>query len=194
VKSSWTAHALLVLSACAALLCACAARRPDHFYVLSALPPEAGEARSMPTTQATLRVTLPSWADRHEMILDTSTDGVIILEHERWAAPLADLVTQTLARDLERRRGDLLVAAHGVNGSSVPVIKITVDVVQMSVRRGRSASIETHWRIVDPRSGKEQAGAETFSAPLGQDDYAAVAQSLSHCLALLADRLTEQMR
>ena len=170
------------------LLSACASH-PDHFYILSTQPEGAGEARTSPVALASLRVTLPSVVDRPEMVLNTSADDVIVQEHQRWAAPLADLVTQTLARDLERRRSDLLVADSSVNRSGGSVVKINVDVVQLTVHRGRQASIEAHWRILDPRTGKEAVGGDVFSAPLGQDDYAAVAQALSQCLGLLADRL-----
>jgi uncharacterized lipoprotein YmbA len=175
------------------LLCACVTSRPDHFYILSAQPPGASDTRTTPATQAWLRVTLPSLVDRPELILNTSTNGVVVLEHERWAAPLADLVTQILARDLERRRSDLLVAGQSAGQSGDAAVKVTVDLVQMTVRRGERASIEAHWRILDPRTGGERVGSEVFSAPLAQDGYAAVPQALSDCLGLLADRLVGMM-
>jgi uncharacterized protein len=175
------------------LLGACASRQPDQFYILSVQPQGVTEARTTPATQVTLKLTLPSLVDRPEMILNTSTDGVTVLEHERWAAPPADLVTQTLARDIERRRRDVLVADSGTDRSSGTAIRIMVDVVQMTVRRGDRASIEAHWRILDPHSAKTVIGGDVFSAPLGQEGYAAVAQALSDCLGLLADRLVAQM-
>jgi uncharacterized protein len=181
----------LLTSIClVSLLCACVTSRPDHFYILSARPPGTSDPRANPTTAISLRVTLPSVVDRPEMVLNTSPNGVIVLEHERWAAPPADLVTQTLARDLERRRSDMLVTDHPVGTA----LKISVDVVQMSVRKGERASIEAHWRILDPRSGGDVVGGEVFSAALARDDYAAVPDALSDCLGLLADRLTGQMR
>jgi uncharacterized lipoprotein YmbA len=188
VKSLLTAGCFL------SLLCACATGQPDHFYILSAQPQGTSDARTTPATQVWLRVTLPSLVDRSEMILNTSTNGVMVLEHERWAAPLADLVTQTLARDLERRRSDLLVAGHSVSPSGAAAVKVTVDLVQVTVRRGEQASIEAHWRILDPRTGADTVGSEMFRAPVAQDGYAAVPQALSECLGLLADRLVGQMR
>jgi uncharacterized lipoprotein YmbA len=161
---------------------------------LSTQPQGASEARTTPAAQVSLRVTLPSLVDRSEMILNTSTNGVIVLEHERWAAPLADLATQTLARDLELRRSDMLVAAQSAAPSGAAAVKVTVDLVQMTVRRGERASIEAQWRIVDLRNGGDVAGSEVFSAPVAQDGYAAVPQALSACLGLLADRLVGQMR
>jgi uncharacterized protein len=172
---------LILLSACAS--------HPDHFYVLNTQPAGAGEARTSPVALAGLKVTLPSLVDRPEMVLNTSANDVIVREHERWAAPLSDLVTQTLARDLERRRSDLLVADPSASHSSGSVLKINVDVVQLTVHKGGQASIEAHWRILDPRTGKEAVGSDVFTAPLGQNDYAAVAQALSQCLGQLADRL-----
>ena len=176
------------------LLCACVASRPDHFYILTAQPQSAGEARTTPATQVSLRVTLPSLVDRSEMILNTSANGVLVLEHERWAAPLADLTTQTLARDLELRRSDMLVAGQSTGRPGDDAVKVTVDLVQVTVRRGERASIEAHWRISDPRTGGDVVGSEVFSAAVAQDDYAALPQALSACLGLLADRLVGQMR
>jgi uncharacterized lipoprotein YmbA len=86
-----------------------------------------------------------------------------------------------------------LVAAHGASRSTGAPISISVDVVQMSVRRGGQARLEAHWRILDPHTGKEVVGGDVFSAALGSDAYAAIPQALSECLGLLADRLVAQM-
>lgn len=184
----------LVMAWC--LLClvsACATRHPDHFYILSTQPEGAAGARTAPAVQTTLAVTLPSLVDRAEMILNTSTDGVIVLEHERWAAPLSDLVSQALAGDIERRRADLLVARPDGNRLRDPAVRIAVDIVQVIVRQGGRASIEAHWRIHDTRTGKHVAGGEEFSAEVATANYADVAKALSECLSLLADRLAAQI-
>jgi uncharacterized lipoprotein YmbA len=187
VKSRWTPACLLLL------LCACASKAPDHFYILSVLP-QGSDTRPAPAAQATLTVTLPASADRAEILLNSAGERVIVLEHERWAAPLTDLATQTLARDIERRRNDLLVLVHDMGRSKGADLRIAVDVVQMTLHRGGQARIDTQWQIVDLRSGKVLSGGGEFSAPLADGDYAAIAQSLSECLGLLADRLVQEMR
>jgi uncharacterized lipoprotein YmbA len=188
VRASLTAVCSLML------LSACVSSRPDHFYILSELPQEAAAGRPAADVQASLRVTLPPWADGSEMLLNTSAGEVIVLEHERWAAPLADLVRQTLGVDIERRRSDMRVADREVNRSKVPTIDITVDVVQMSVHRGESARIEARWRIHDPRTGAETLGGGEFTAALTGEGYATVAQALSECIGALADRLVQQIQ
>jgi uncharacterized lipoprotein YmbA len=176
------------------LLCACAVGRPDHFYILSAQPQAAAQPPSAAATPVTLKVTLPTLVDRPELILNTSPDAVTVLEHERWGAPLADLVVQTLGQDIERRRGDLLVGGQGAVHSNLATVKITVDVVQMIARQGDRMSIEVHWRIVDARKSTDLTGNEVFSTRLPQDGYAPVAQALSDCLGRLAERLVTQIQ
>jgi uncharacterized protein len=176
------------------LLGACAERPADHFYILNTQPAGAGTARTSPATQAILRVAVPPMFDRAEMIVNISPDGVSILEHERWAAPLPDLMRQTLGRDLEARRSDLLVSSPDAGHSNQPALQVSVDVVQITAHLGGAASIEAHWRIVDPRTGKDQPGGEVFNASSNRDDYTALAQALSQCLGSLADRLIEQLK
>lgn len=181
--------ALAVLS----LACACVANHSDHFYLLSVQPPGALEARTSPATEVALKVSLPSLVDRGEMIIETAAHGVLVVEHERWAAPLADLVTDTLARDLEQRRADLLVSGPGVSHASRPVVNISIELLQLTVSQGQRASIEAHWHISDAHAGKDLVGGDVFNAPLTADSYAAVAAALSTCLAQLADRLISQI-
>jgi uncharacterized lipoprotein YmbA len=138
-----------------------------------------------------LTVSVPSIVDRPEMVFNISTDGVTVFEHERWAAPFAELVAQTLARDIERRRTDVLVAEHGDAGAAA--FKMRLDLVQVSMYRGGRASMEAQWRILDVRTGKDVMGHDMFSAPLKDDSYAAAAQALSDCLGLIADRLAAQL-
>ena len=175
------------------LLSACASSRPDHYYILSSQPPGASAARTAPVTQAALSVSLPSLVDRSEMVLASGSDSVSVLEHERWAAPLGDLMLQTLSQDIERRRADLLVVGRSLASANGPAVKLSVSVVQMTLRSGDKASLETQWRITDARRAKEEVSGATFSSPLRGKDYAGVAQAVSECLALLADRLVAQI-
>lgn len=180
-------------AACLCLLGACAASRPDHFYILSAQPTTHSATRTAPTLQATLKVSLPSLVDRAEIVLNTSPDAVSVFEHERWGAPLSDLVSQTLAQDIERRRSDVMIAGRGVIVTSGPSVKVTVDIVQVWMRHGEPARLEVHWRIQGPQTDKVSDGAEVFSTPLGVDGYDVVAHAWSESIALLADRLAQKI-
>jgi uncharacterized protein len=173
----------------------CATRQRDHFYVLDArpasAPASANEARRF-DRQVTLRVTVPSLVDRAEMVLAT-TSGVTVLDHERWAAPLADLVTATLSQDIERRRGDMVVLPRSADQAGIPLTRIVLEIDQVTARLGDQVSIETHWRVTDARTGKVSIGRDVVSSSQRPQTYTDVASALSDCIASLADRLVQEI-
>jgi uncharacterized protein len=182
-----------ILGACVLLLIdACATSQRDNFYVLDAQPGGARESRTDFERQVTLRVTVPSLVDRAPMVL-TTLSGVTVLDHERWAAPLADLVTTTLGQNIERRRSEVVVLPRSADHAHVPLMRIAVDIDQITARLGAQVSIEAHWRLTDIRTGKVSIGRGVFASPQPPQSYGAVAQELSTCIALLADRLVQEL-
>jgi uncharacterized protein len=171
------------------LLAACASQA-DRFYTLSPMPDSAPAPRVAFTTQVVLSISVPAVVDRRAMVLDTPGNQVTILEHERWAAPLADLIAQTLGADIERRRPDVMVAGRGFGSSPVT---IRIDILELSARAAGSTTLEAHWRIADAESKTDAVGSEIFTAPLAGGDYAAVAHGISVTLSSLADRLAEKL-
>lgn len=176
-----------------AMLLASCAGQPDHFYSLNTVPDTVRPPAAGFTTHVLLGISIPSLVDRRQMVIDAPADQILMLEHERWAAPLSDLVTQTLARDIEQRRADVLVADKSFDQAGVATVRITVDIVRMTANRGGRASLESRWRIVDSAAKTDLIGGETFTAPISGEDYAAIARAYSSCLAALADRLVEKL-
>jgi uncharacterized lipoprotein YmbA len=175
-----------------ALLGGCALNRPDHFHVLQADDRKALEPRTEFATQVTLRVTLPILVDRSEMVL-MERDGVRILEHERWAAPLSDQVTAVLGEDIEARREDVIMTAHRSSAAGMRSASISVEVVQLNLRQGSGVRLEARWRVEDGRDGNLAQGRETFTAPAADGGFASMARSIDACLASLADRLVADL-
>jgi uncharacterized protein len=171
---------------CMLLLTGCVSRQRDHFYVLTPLPAEIGASRSQFNRQVTLRVTIPSMVDRGEMVIATPS-GVSVMDHERWAAPLADMVNATLGQDIERRRRDVVVLPQSADKAGLPLVSIMVEMDQVNARLAAPLSIETHWRV--SRAGKETLGRDTFVSPQIPQSYTEFAAAFSACIALLSDRL-----
>jgi uncharacterized lipoprotein YmbA len=115
------------------------------------------------------------------------------MDHERWAAPLADMISGALSQDIERRRDDVVVLPKSADKAGIPVVRIAVEIDQVTARLTDHLSIETHWRITDVRTGKETLGRDTFVSPQQPQSYAQVPAAFSACLALLADRLAGEM-
>jgi uncharacterized lipoprotein YmbA len=182
---------LLSFMICAVLASGCAFNRPDHFYVLDAGHPKEVAARSAFAIQVNLRVSLPTLVDRSAMVLANPT-GVTILEHERWASPLAEQFTSVLGQDIEARRQDVILASRSIAQPGVPTVSIAVDVVQLSLQKGAQVGLEVRWRLQHGENGKMAQGRETFTAPAADGSFEALARSLSECIGVLADRLVAQ--
>lgn len=184
---------IYVPSLCAALLlCGCVTRQHDRFYILDIQPAGPAASRSQFNRQVTLQVTVPSMLDRGEMVLITAS-GVSILDHERWAAPLADLVTAALGQDLERRRNDVVVLPRSADRAGIPLVRMMVEIDRISARFGEPLTMETHWRITDAASGRETLGRDAFTSAQQPQSYPQIAAALSECVALLAARLAAEI-
>jgi len=179
------------LFAGAALMLAACASEPDHFYTLAVLPEgthDGAQSATAPTVNVLLSVDVPALVDRPEMIVSTSNNGVAVLEHQRWAVSLSDQVSETLGRDLERRRSDVLVAGRAFDRGTPPV-KIRVDIVRLSARRAGRVSMEAHWRIVDAAAGLDVVAGDLFESPVDGGGYEAIAAAYSEVLSRLAAAL-----
>jgi uncharacterized protein len=182
----------LALIACVLLLIdACATSPQDHFYVLDSQPGGARESGTDFKRQVTLHVSVPSLVDRAPMVLTTAS-GIAVLDHERWAAPLADLVTATLGQDIERRRSDVVVLRRSADHPDVPLTRIAVDIDRISARLGEQVSIEAHWRLIAAGTGQASIGRGVFTSPQAPQSYEAVARQMSACIGLMADRLVQE--
>jgi uncharacterized lipoprotein YmbA len=180
------------LFALAVTLCGCALNRPDHFYVLDSGSSRTLDARTTFASQVTLRVTLPDLVDRNEMVL-VDPDGVEILEHERWAAPLVDQVAGVLGQDIETRREDVIMASRHIAQPGAPSTIIAVEVVQLYLQKGAGVRLEARWRLQGPEAGKVSQGRETFTAPVADTNYASFTRAIDDCLGLLADKLVADL-
>lgn len=174
-------------------LAACASA-PDHFYTLSVLPDSGRAVLASPTVHVLLSVDVPALVDRPEMVISTSGNGIEVLEHQRWAVSLSDLVFQTLARDIEKRRGDLLIADRGFDQGTTPPVRIKVDMVRLTAQRAGQVGMEAHWRIVDESAGVDAIGGDVFAAPVDGAGYDSIARAYSQVLSELAGRLAAAVR
>jgi hypothetical protein len=175
-----------------ALLTGCVTRRADHFYALQTQPANTPQSRAQFARQVTLRVSVPSMLDRGEMVL-SAAGGVDVLDHERWAGPLADLIATTLGQDIETRREDLVVLPKSADKSGIPLSRISIDVDQIDMRLGQPMRMEVHWRMTESGDSRQNLGRETIVSQRQPESYDEIAAVLSECIARLADRLVGQI-
>lgn len=141
---------LLPLSATLATGCSFGPREdPSRFYLLpgpgDTIGPDVDEASGLVVGLGP--VTLPAYLDRPEIVLRRSPTEVDVRRWDRWAEPLEDALTRTLAGSLRSTAGVREVAPFPWRGR-VPVDRrVEVDVVRFECEEGGDAVLEARWRV-----------------------------------------------
>ncbi len=179
--------AVLVVLAAGSWSCATA---PDRFYTIDPRPPTPADAIAQRSQPVRLTVAVPAIVDRPEMILQRADGRVVVLEHERWAAPFADLVAAALARDIERRRPEVAVF-DGARAVAPGGVTIHVELLDVTARTGGELRLEARWRI--DHGGDASQRQRVLEVPLGGDGGDALARALADALGTLAGELAAEV-
>ncbi|MGA3123422.1 MAG: PqiC family protein [Polyangiaceae bacterium] len=123
MKRSSTARVILVAGAMA-----CGSSPPSTFY---ALVPEAGVAHSAYVHTIRLRRPgIPAYLDRPEVVQKVADFRLGLVDSDRWAAPLDEMLGRVLAQDIEQRfRGTSVFVEDG------PITADADATIEVDVRR-----------------------------------------------------------
>lgn len=144
-----------------ALALAACASAPLHYYTLVA---PATETAGAPDTSAAsdesslpfelLPVGVPAQVDQPQLVVRSGGQGVVLLDGERWIAPLNDEVRSALSADLARELHNQDVS--GLPDSGKPLLRVKLDLRRFDSQPGSYALIEDAWSVRvlhDPHAG-----------------------------------------
>lgn len=127
-----------------AVLSACGTAPVLRFHTLTPPPAAPASETSRPLRLDVLPVRVPTAVDRQEIMLRQGNGEYLLMENERWSAPLADEMRDALAMALVRRLG-----AQDVSGLPAPagaeVLRLRVAVRSFDLIPGRKASLRADW-------------------------------------------------
>jgi len=134
------------LLACA-LLASCAASKPDRFHTLLAsdAPAPVPAPGANPIAIDVLPVGVPAYADQPQWVLRAADDSLIVLEQERWAAPLREELRSALTERLVARWG--AVDARTLARAAATTWQVRVDVRRFESIPGREARVDSVWSL-----------------------------------------------
>lgn len=171
--------AITFLGAAAFLLAACSGTTDSRYYLLSAVPPSSATAPIGGAKPVALSsVHLPGVLDRPELVVRTGAETVDILEFDRWAEPLDQMVQRVLAQDLSSR----LPAA--TSSGTAPHLHVVIDEF-MTDQTGGAHLIGKWWT-------GEQEHSFVLAAPTSGTQGKQIAAALSALLGQLADDIARQ--
>ena len=185
---------LLSLAAAVLLgaLAASCASKPSHFYTLESVA-TATDAPAASYAVIVGPVTIPASVDRPEMVVQVAPNQVELLEFDRWASPLGEAISRTVAGDLSALLGTPRVASGPIANFAADY-RVTLDVQRFDAKAGVGVDVDTVW-VVKPATGTgTRSGRTTTREPAGGAGYDALAGAYSRALAQLSEDVATAIR
>lgn len=180
-----TAFAAATLAALSALLTGCGSAPPTHYHTLLPPPSTNGQATvAMRLDWDVLPVTVPTQVDQPQWVLRTSDGSLVVLEQERWIAPLSDEIHGAIVQRLTKSFGPPQIGPSADDAASW---RIRIDVRRFDLMPNREARFEADWSL--RWAGGAISCHATVSRPVTGPDYVALARAQQQAVAHLADAI-----
>lgn len=178
---------LLALAACASA--------PLHYYTLvppatespaGALPGPANGALPFQL----LPVSIPAQVDQPQLVVRQGGQSVVLLNDERWIAPLGDELRSALSTDLTRQLRSADVSALPDNDR--PLLRIKLDVRRFDSQPGSYALIDGIWSIRVLHAASGQGGSVSCSSRISETvgaGYDALVEGHQRAISRLATQI-----
>jgi uncharacterized lipoprotein YmbA len=168
----------LVLGLIAVGLAGCGGSQPSSYYMLSSLPAPETPVRSASTDQIAIGigpVSLPAYLDRPQLVTRASANRLDLSEFNRWAEPLQEMFSRTLAENVSTLVGTDLV--YVLPRRLVPNLDYVVAVEVLRFDRGVDGKAEllARWTVLtgdedETLSVRKTLIAERVSPDSGTED------------------------
>jgi uncharacterized lipoprotein YmbA len=188
-------HSIGVAIAAACALVACSSSKlPERFHTLlpAAHSVPAG-APMHPIYIDVLPVSVPAQVDHAQWVVRQSDDSLLVLEQDRWAAPLQDELRGAIVLRLTSAWG--AVDVRGVALPAAPLWRVRVDVQRFESIAGREARIEATWSLSSTQRGAPTLvcrGAWIESVALAS--VSALAQAHQRAVVRLSDAVGARLK
>jgi uncharacterized protein len=182
--------------------CVSLKRTPEaRFYVLRALaePPEA-PAPGPGGLVGVLRVRLPGYLDRPQLVTETGGDRVAIDEYSRWAELLPPAVTRTLADNLAILLPESRVVSYPWRASEPVRCRVAVELQVLAPHSDGTVRLEGRWALLPAASARplvqRPVGLRRGPVPIGKQgpEPGAAVEAMSQLLAELGREIAAGVR
>jgi uncharacterized protein len=180
---------LLAMAGCVSGAMACGSSPPSTFYALS---PESGAATAaQPRTLKLRRPGLAGYLDRPEIIRRIVDHRVGVVDTDRWAAPLDEMLGRVLAQDVEQRLPGSVVFTE--DGAITADADLTVEVDVRRFDSDADGEVNLVAEVaVEKADNHEPLGtrAVRLRETPSNATTAGLLSALSHLLGRLADEIS----
>lgn len=170
------------IAAAAILLGACATASAPRFHSLAPAPvtPAAKAAPASGLAWEVVPISVPPGVDQPQWVVRGVDGSLVVLEQERWIAPLGDELRAAVSAQL--------VQMLGAPAASAPTVwRVRIDVLRFESAPGREARVDAVWSLASdaaPSAVAVRCRGE-YVQSLATDGYLAIASAQQKNVALL---------
>jgi uncharacterized lipoprotein YmbA len=168
------------------------ASRPSHFYILS--PAAQMTPQEFNHTVLIAPVTIPSMADRGQLVTRQDKNQVKIDDFNLWAAPLKNEIARIMAENLSTSLNNANVITPGIlPEEEKPYYRIQINVTRFEGALGEKAELDALWNIQHTVKGFIRSGKTTAEEPLTGTSYDALISAYDRLLGRLSDDIAQML-
>jgi uncharacterized protein len=179
---------LFLAALCTGWPAACGSSPPSTFYALS---PESGVAQ--PTPVHTLKLRRPgiaAYLDRPEIVRKIVDHRLGVVETDRWAAPLDEMLGRVLAQDVEQRLEGCVVFTEDGAITADADLTVEIDVRRFEVSEGGEVNLVAEVAL---ERGDNHEVAATRAVRLREVPGAATTPALLSAMSDLVGKLADEV-
>lgn len=172
---------------------ACVSVPVTHYHTLSPANPVTTNGKPVALKFDLQTVSVPAAVDRQEIVLREGSGGLLLLENERWSAPLADEIRTALASSLTRRLG-----AQDVSGlplaAGTEILKIRVAIRRFDAIAGSTVTLSTDWSLDERVNGRSILTCSSLVKTDAGNSVPSIVQAHQQNIEILARRIEQGLR
>jgi uncharacterized lipoprotein YmbA len=163
-----------------------------RFYTLSPSTNSVAPASSLSISVGP--VSVPAAVDRQEIVVTIGPNQVRLEEFDRWASPLKDEISRTVAENLVALLGtSRVIQALGASSADVDY-RVSIEVRRFDSSPGDAATLDAVWTLRRPGDGKSTIGRTSTREPVREKGYEGLAAAHSRALARLSQDIADAVR
>jgi uncharacterized protein len=168
------------------LMCACSSSPPTRFYTLSETAPDAQTAPVLGAGSVRVdRVTIPGELDRPQIVRQVDANRLQLVELDRWAAPLDEMIRRVLSADVARR----LPASSAASADAGRQHSLSVDIREFYGDANCNVTLRAAWTPRQPHPETAQANPEEVRVPSTGACPDSLPATMSAALGQFSDRI-----
>ena len=180
---------ILLLSAFLLPIMGGCASHPSHFYILSSAAQMTPQEFNH--TILIAPVSIPSIADRSQLVTRADENQVKIDDLNLWAAPLKAEIARVTAENLTMSLTHARVITPGILPEGEAYYRIRINLTRFEAVFGEKAVLDALWNIQHSERGTICSGKTTMEETITDADYGALVSAYNRLLARLSEDIAQ---